>query len=220
MTMTQGMEGVGGNGGRVGSALGNPCFFDIASLAAIAPLAPARPREPDRDEALFRAELVSLLDDLRRFARRMTAGSGGPALAEDLVQETCRRALEARHQFNAESELRAWLFRILRNIHIDLLRRASHELVTGVNGDELAAEPQPERPAWDQVSNDDVARALGALSPTFARTYTMYAVDRLSYADIAKRLNVPVGTVGTRLRRARMQLREVILTGLGTCAAP
>lgn len=132
-------------------------------------------------------------------------------MADDLVQETCRRALEARHRFDANSQLRAWLFRILRNLHIDLLRRASHELVNGVDGDELVADPPSERPVWDRFSDDDVASALGSLPPTFARTYTLYAVDRLSYADIARRLNVPVGTVGTRLRRARLQLRAVML---------
>jgi len=208
MTTTYGLNGDGAGlpvgFAQAGSDLGNPCFFDLASVEGIEALAPPRPA--DGAAALFRAELVSLLDDLRRFARRLTAGS---CLAEDLVQETCRRALEARHQFHADSELRAWLFRILRNIHIDLIRRASHELVSGVDGDELVAEPPAERPLWDQLSDEDVSSALDALPPTFAKTYTMYAVERLSYADIAKELKVPVGTVGTRLRRARLQLRQV-----------
>jgi len=198
----------------MGAELGNPCLFNLASLDSLAP--PPRRPTGDADAALFRAELVSLLGDLRRFARRVT---GGSPLADDLVQETCRRALESRHQFNADSELRAWTFRILRNIHIDLLRRASHELVTGVNGDDLVAEPAPERPVWDDLSDDDVSSALGALPPAFARTYTLYAVERLSYADIAKELNVPVGTVGTRLRRARLQLRQVMLGRMGLCEA-
>ena len=210
MTMTHAPEGNGGALSQAGVALTNPCFFDLGALDTIAPLPRPRPAD-DAGAALFRGELVSLLGDLRRFARRLTASSGGPALAADLVQETCRRALEARHQFDASSELRAWLFRILRNIHIDLLRRASHELVTGVDGDELVAEPPVERPVWDDLSDDDVSVALGALPPTFAKTYTLYAVDRLSYADIARELNVPVGTVGTRLRRARLQLRQVML---------
>lgn len=217
MTMTHGLNGDGGGlpaaYAQAGAELGNPCFFDLASLERIEPLPPQRP--VDGGAALFRAELVSLLDDLRRFARRLTAGS---CLAEDLVQETCRRALEARHQFHADSELRAWLFRILRNIHIDLLRRASHELVSGVDGDELVADSPPDRPVWDHLSDEDVSSALDALPPTFAQTYTMYAIDRLSYADIARQLNVPVGTVGTRLRRARLQLRQVMLGRMGALA--
>lgn len=220
LTMTYGLEGNGAGRATAlapgGAELGDPCLFDLASLEGLEPLAPLRPREDDA--ALFRAQLVSFLDDLRRFARRLT---GGSFLAEDLVQDTCRRALEARHQFNvdANSELRAWLFRILRNLHIDLLRRASHELVIGVDGDELVAEPPPERPVWDALSDDDVSSALGCLPATFAKTYTMYAVDRLSYADIARELNVPVGTVGTRLRRARLQLRQVMLRRLAPVAA-
>lgn len=191
-------------------------MFDLASLDGVAPLPARRPPGAEASAAPFRAELVSLLGDLRRFARRV---AGGSPLADDLVQETCRRALEARHQFNADSELRAWTFRILRNLHIDLLRRASHELVTGVNGDDLIAEPAAERPVWDDLSDDDVSSALRELPPAFARAYTLYAVERRSYADIAKELNVPVGTVGTRLRRARLQLRRVMLGRMGACEA-
>jgi len=207
MTMTQGL---GANEGVVparGAELGNPCLFDLDALEGMAPR-PAMAPPADAGQGLFRAELVSVLADLRRFARRL---AGASALADDLVQETCRRALECRHQFNADSELRAWMFRILRNIHIDLLRRASHEVVSGVDGDELVAEPPCERPVWDHLSHDDVSSALGSLPPSFAKTYTMYAVERRSYADIARELNVPVGTVGTRLRRARLQLRQVIM---------
>ncbi len=218
MSITHGMGGNGGVLSEVAAGLGNPCLFDLASLGALGP-SPGPRRGGGRGTAAepFQTELVSLLEDLRRFARRLAGSS--PA-AEDLVQETCRRALEARHQFNAESELRAWLFRILRNIHIDLLRRASHEVVNGVNGDELMAEPTMERPLWDHLSDDDVTSALGALSPAFAKTYTLYAVDRLSYADIARELNVPVGTVGTRLRRARLHLRQVMLGRMAAAPPP
>jgi len=214
MSITHGLDGNGGVPSEVAAGLGNPCLFDLASLGDTPP-----PHAMRRDRGggdLFRTELVALLEDLRRFARRLTGSS--PA-ADDLVQETCRRALEARHQFNAESELRAWLFRILRNIHIDLLRRASHEVVSGVNGDELMAEPVRERPVWDHLSDDDITSALEALSPAFVKTYRMYAVDRLSYADIARELNVPVGTVGTRLRRARLRLRQVMLGRMAACPA-
>jgi len=168
MSITYGLDGNGGGFSEVAAGLGNPCLFDLASLADTGPPPRARRGGDGGDGAApFRAELVSLLDDLRRFARRLV---GASPVADDLVQETCRRALEARHQFNADSELRAWLFRILRNIHIDLLRRASHEVVSGVNGDELVAEPPRERPMWDHLSDDDVASALDALSPAFART--------------------------------------------------
>jgi len=213
MTMTHGPGAEGGVLPALGAELGNPCLFDLASLDGARALPPARP-PGDASAALFRAELVSVLGDLRRFARRL---AGASPLADDLVQETCRRALERRHQFNADSELRAWMFRILRNVHIDLLRRASHELVGGVNGDDLVAEAPAERPVWEHLSADDVSSALGSLPPTFAKTYTLYAVERLSYADIARQLNVPLGTVGTRLRRARMQLRQAML---GRMAAP
>jgi len=191
-------------------------LFDLASLEGIAPLEPPASTS-ETSAVLFRADLVAVLADLRRFARRL---AGASALADDLVQETCRRALECRHQFNADSELRAWMFRILRNLHIDLLRRASHEVVSGVDGDDLMAEPPAERPAWDHLSQDDVWSALGTLPPTFARTYTMYALERRSYADIARELKVPVGTVGTRLRRARLHLRQVILGRMADATAP
>jgi RNA polymerase sigma-70 factor (ECF subfamily) len=214
MSITSGLNGDGAHP-EVGAELGDPCLFDLAALEDVVTWSPP-PSSGDDGAALFRAELVSLLGDLRRFARRL---AGRSAQADDLVQETCRRALEARHQFNAQSELRAWLFRILRNLHIDLLRRSTHEVVSEVEGDALIADPPVDPPVWHDVSDGDVTSALDTLSPTFAKTYTMYAVDHRSYAEIAKELNVPLGTVGTRLRRARLQLRQVILGRMASCLA-
>ncbi len=213
MSITPGMNGDASALPEVGTELGNPCLFALASLGDIVAWTPA-PARRDDGAALFRAELVSLLGDLRRFARRLARRS---VLADDLVQETCRRALEPRHQFNAQSELRAWLFRILHNLHIDLLRHSTHEVVSEVEGDDLIADPPVERPVWDGLCDADVTSALDALSPTFAKTYTMYALDRRTYAEIARELNVPLGTVGTRLRRARLQLRQVLLGRMAGC---
>ena len=152
----------------------------------------------------FMWQLVESLSDLRGYARRLT---GDTSDAGDLVQETCRRAIESRDLFIAGSDIRAWLCCIVRNLYRDRLRRLSREVLVS-DYDQSPAWAPERRPSWALVSDDDLALALASLQPQYQQTYVLYAVGGQSYQEIARRLHVSSSTVGTRILRARLLLRE------------
>jgi RNA polymerase sigma-70 factor, ECF subfamily len=134
-----------------------------------------------------------------------------PQEAEDLVQETYARALGAAHQFEAGSNLKAWLMRILRNTYLDGQRRARPEPAEE-NVEELAPAGNP---AADEAQSaqiralvaDEVAAAVQAL-PEAWRTAILLDLEGLSEAEMAGVLGCAEGTVKSRLARARAALRE------------
>lgn len=152
-------------------------------------------------------QLVESLVDLRGYARRLT---GDASDAGDLVQETCRRAIESRALFIAGSDIRAWLCCIVRNLYRDRLRRLSREVLVS-DYDQAPAWTPERRPCWALVSDDDLALALASLQPQYQETYVLYAVGGQSYQEIARRLHVTSSTVGTRILRARLLLREFLM---------
>ena len=176
-------------------------------LSSTADQFPAMGTCHDVDSREFLAAMVHLLPQLERCARRFGAQ---PAEAKDLVQETCRRALEAQRQFHPGSDMRAWLVCILRNLRRDRARRAAFEVLMGDGCHSLVATPPDEPPAWTRVSDDDVARAVAALPRLYGDVYALHVVDGMSYDAIAARLGVRPPTVGTRLRRARIRLRRLL----------
>jgi RNA polymerase sigma-70 factor (ECF subfamily) len=135
-----------------------------------------------------------------------------PHEAEDLVQETYVRALGAAHQFEAGSNLKAWLLRILRNTYLDGRRRARPEAAEVENVDEL---PPPGGASADEAQSaqlralvaDEVAAAVQAL-PEGWRTAILLDLEGLSEAEMAGVLGCAEGTVKSRLARARAALRE------------
>ena len=154
----------------------------------------------------FMWQLVASLSDLRGYARRLT---GDASDAGDLVQETCRRAIESRELFIAGSDIRAWLCCIVRNLYRDRLRRLSREVLVADYEQAPAWAPE-RRPSWALVSDDDLDLALASLQPQYHQTYVLYAVGGQSYQEIARRLHVSSSTVGTRILRARLLLREFL----------
>jgi RNA polymerase sigma-70 factor, ECF subfamily len=154
--------------------------------------------------------VLAYADTLYNFARYLTGNSTD---AEDLVQETYARALRAAHQFEPGTNLKAWLFRILRNTWLSLLRRRRSDPTVG-GLDEAAVEGEP---AWfcDDVELDrlrkrvaaDIEQALLTLSED-ARTVILLDLEGLTETDVAAVLGCPVGTVKSRLSRARQALRR------------
>ncbi len=162
----------------------------------------------DRGRA-FAAHVVPEIDVLLRVAHTLV---DRPADAEDLVQETLLRAFRAAASFDGRHP-RAWLLTIMRNAHANRARRRRPQLlhdpdaaVDGlVDGDERTG---PEDVVVGATLDSVVAEGLGALSDRLRRVVELVDVDGLTYAEAAEVLGVPVGTVMSRLHRARMRLRE------------
>jgi len=157
----------------------------------------------------FRAELIALLPRLRRFALGLTAH---PDRADDLVQAGCERALARQHQWEPGTRLDSWLYRILQNLWIDQLR-ASRE--TTVEPEEI--ENVPDRD-WDsgfeaRLTLEQVVAAMGRLPPSMRAVLTLVCIDGQSYKEAAAALDVPIGTVMSRLARARLELHRVLHAG-------
>ena len=155
-------------------------------------------------------EIAGLEPRLLAFARSLTYDR---AEAEDLVQETCLRALGATDRFEPGSNLRAWLFTILRNLHLNR-RRDVGPRARVVAIDEIPPGRHPTSGPLDDVERQalaraDVARVVEAfrtLPAIFAAPLHLVAVEEMSYAEVARLLDIPVGTVMSRIHRGRRLL--------------
>ena len=166
----------------------------------------------------FETEALSFLDALYRTGLRMTRSE---AEAEDLVQETYIRAFRFRHQFTPGTNLKAWLFRILTNTFINQYRRkAARPETTELDDVEESilyrhmrdvspgsASPDPEAELIDNTLSSEVKDALEALPEKF-RTTLLLDVEGFSYKEIAEMLDIPIGTVMSRLHRGRKFLQK------------
>jgi len=147
-----------------------------------------------------------------RTALRLT---GEPPDAEDLVQETMLKAYRAWDRYERGTNAKAWLLTILRNSYINKYRRAKSRPHT-VDVDEIepftvfhdVADTDPEGTFFSRIIDDRVTTAIDALPDEFREVLILSDVEDLSYADISRTVGVPVGTVKSRLFRARQQLQK------------
>jgi RNA polymerase sigma-70 factor (ECF subfamily) len=155
------------------------------------------------------------LDALYRFARRL---SGGDDDAQDLVQDTYARALGKRAQFAPGSNVKAWLFRIMRNLYVDGWRRAKISPVSDRLEDDVAEDASANREVLrgDEelerlrgIVAEEIEEALQALSVD-ARTIVLLDLEGLTEGELAEVLGCSPGTVKSRLSRARAKLRELL----------
>ena len=141
---------------------------------------------------------------LRRYARALT---GDRAAADDLVQDTLERALSRFHLWRRGSDLRAWLFTIMHNIFVNQARsrmRYPHEPF-----DEPAAERlQYREPDWSELR--DIGNALAKLPVEQRTVVLLVGLEQFTYDEAARVLDVPIGTVMSRLSRARERLRALL----------
>jgi RNA polymerase sigma-70 factor, ECF subfamily len=151
----------------------------------------------------FAAELYPHAHLLLRLARRW-----GGVDADDLVQETFARALAARHRYQGGSNGRAWLCRILCNLAISERRRRGRDERLRVRLLSLSPPEPPREPEPPPLDEADLAAALGALQPAERKILELAEIEELSYREIARALDCPVGTVMSRLHRARRRLRQ------------
>jgi RNA polymerase sigma-70 factor (TIGR02947 family) len=167
-------------------------------------------------DARFMSDALPLLDVLRRGARRLTRNE---ADAEDLLQDTLLHAYAGFRTFKAETNLQAWLFRILHNrwvsAHRYKQRRPTEVPVDGITEHELAASVargssgarSAEAEALDAFPDNEIKAALDALPEGFRLAVYYTDVEGFTYAQTAAIMNVPLGTVMSRVARARQRLR-------------
>jgi len=167
-------------------------------------------RSEVRDEA-FAKEALSYIDSLYGTAMRLTRRS---ADAEDLVQDTYLKAFRSSAQFQRGTNLKAWLFTILHNTFRNMRRHEGRnpidvdsEVVEHAAGSS-AHEHSPEQLLTRASLDADLQAALDALPGPFRQAVWLRDVEELSYADIAKVLGVPIGTVMSRISRGRRALYE------------
>lgn len=169
------------------------------------------PHMADEKRATFEREALVHLDTLYRVALRLT---GNAADADDLVQETILKAYRAWEQYQQGTNAKAWLLTILRHAFINEYRRkARHPETTDIDAIEPFAvfseiqDDDPQGAFFDRIVDDEVLRAIDELPEAFRETLVLSDVEGLSYQEIAGVLEVPVGTVKSRLFRARQLLQ-------------
>ena len=179
---------------------------------------PRPPAVTPEARARLEQEALGQIDALYRTALRMTRS---PADAEDLVQETYLRAFRSLHQFSEGTNLRAWLFRILTNTYINEYRKRQRR-PTNTSLDDIeefylydhlvdsGVQPGEERPediVMERLTTDDVSTAIDGLPEEFRQVVVLADVEGFAYREIADIVGIPVGTVMSRLFRARRRLR-------------
>ncbi len=151
-----------------------------------------------------RDAIIAEIPRLRRYARALT---GDGHRADDLVQDTLERALEKWRLWQQERELRPWLFSIMHNLHVDG-RRRDHRV--DYRGDDDLPLPAQRASQQDALELRDLDRALALLPQEQREVLLLVALEELSYAEVARTLNIPQGTVMSRLSRARARFKLLL----------
>ncbi|MBA3432854.1 MAG: sigma-70 family RNA polymerase sigma factor [Actinobacteria bacterium] len=169
-----------------------------------------------RDRARFEEEALALADQAYRVARRL---AGSREEAEDLVQETYARAFRSWRSYSPGTNMRAWLLRILTNLNVDRGRRIQRtpqtqpleegdyylaNKVASAAGEEALEQEQ----VVERMSQDSIVNALSEIQPQFRDVVVLVDIGDFTYADAAQILDVPIGTVMSRLHRGRRALKQ------------
>lgn len=148
--------------------------------------------------------LIDLIPRLRRYARALV---GDKASADDLVQDTLERAWAKLHLYRRGTDLRAWLFTVMHNVHVNKLRSARSTDPLEEEMPELA-----QRAAQgDALLMRDLERAVARLPAEQRAVLLLVTLEEMSYEQVARTLGIPIGTVMSRLSRAREKLRAMML---------
>jgi RNA polymerase sigma-70 factor (ECF subfamily) len=153
----------------------------------------------------FGARVQELIPRLRRYARALT---GERSAADDLVQDTLERAWNKLHLWRRGSDLRAWLFTIMHNVHVNQVRSRAGATLVALD-DEIADAPVRATQS-DLLEVRDIDSALRQLSLEQREVLLLVALERMSYGETAKTLRIPIGTVMSRLARGRERLRNAL----------
>jgi RNA polymerase sigma-70 factor (ECF subfamily) len=170
------------------------------------------PSAAEARREVFEREALPHLDTVYRVALRL---AGDPHDADDLVQETLLRALRGWHQYRPGTNIRAWLLTILQHAFINRYRRdrrrgevADVHEIEPFTAFPDAPDTDPEDDFFAQIVDDQVLRAIDALPPDYREVLVLSDLEGLPYAEIAGIVGAPVGTVKSRLFRARRHLQR------------
>jgi len=188
----------------------------VRSMSETGSETPRRLAQEARDRVRFEEEALALADQVYRVARHLV---GSKEEAEDLVQETYARAFRSWRSFTPGTNLRAWLLRILTNLNIDRGRRKQRTPDTQPleEGDyflynrleeSTGDSSNDEERVVERLSQDDVVTALSAVPHDFRDVIVLVDIGDFSYADAAQILDIPIGTVMSRLHRGRRILKR------------
>jgi RNA polymerase sigma-70 factor, ECF subfamily len=154
--------------------------------------------------------LVELIPRLRRYARALV---GDRSAADDLVQDTLERAWTKLHLYRRGTDLRAWLFTVMHNVHVNKVRAARATDSLEDDMPELAQRAVQ----GDALLVRDLERSIARLPAEQRAVLLLVTLEEMSYDDVARTLGIPIGTVMSRLSRAREKLRSMML-GQGMAA--
>jgi RNA polymerase sigma factor (sigma-70 family) len=162
----------------------------------------------ENDAMADMAHLIEpVIPSLRRYARTFVRDAGA---ADDLVQDTLERAVSRWHQRRSDGDTRTWLFTILHNLAVNHLNRAARrgrELPLDDVGEPDVAVPSTQE---DALRHDDILAAVGQLPDDQRGVLLLVSLEDVSYAEAARILGIPIGTVMSRLARARARLLKLV----------
>ena len=169
---------------------------------------------------LFEKEFVPHMDAMYNFALKLTNDEDE---AQDLVQDTCMKAYRFIHSFEPGTYAKAWLFRILKNNFINDYRKKSRgpskvefewveQSITGDEDSEPAYQADLQAETVNDMLGDEITAAIQALPVDFRMIIILCDLEEFSYEEMARILNIPIGTVRSRLHRARALLKESLAT--------
>lgn len=179
-----------------------------------------RGNKPREDE--FKKAILNYVDDLYRFAMSI---SHNVTTAEDLVSETVLKALENRNKLKDKTKLKQWMLRMVANSFIDERRRAKRNknvsleiesmrkpfsLFEMIEHSSFTDNGTPEKKLIQKLSNETIQQAIKQLPDTFRIAFVLCDVEELSYQEIASTLKIKVGTVRSRIARARSMLQKIL----------
>jgi RNA polymerase sigma-70 factor, ECF subfamily len=195
-----------------GRAVGHPPTQGLTLSATSEPDSPEHNKQHDLHDAILHE-----IPSLRRYARFLARD---PDAADDLVQEALTRAVGAASSFRLGTNIRAWLFTILKNVVRNNVRRGRHNPVQSVESIDSAIRSDPADQPDAHLELSSLAEAIDTLPPSFKQVLLLCGVEGFLYEEAAMILDVPVGTVRSRLFRARnLLLKRIEARGQTTAGA-
>jgi RNA polymerase sigma-70 factor (ECF subfamily) len=165
---------------------------------------PPRPSQPGD----LATQLMSHWPSLHRSAKKLMRDS---ADAEDLAHDAFERALRSLDRFTPGTNMRAWLYTIMVRLARDQFRRRRARRTDELDIETVPMpEDEPPPPVWCSITQDQIRVALTEVSPVLREVFELHELQHLAYLEIARKLDIPVNTVASRLRRARERLRDLL----------